>query len=180
MNTTLNYIALPGYLLSPLPQSESKQTIDDNKRNPEASIDLILRQWAHTYATGHKVGPASANFSTLAFLYAAWTLPADSLDLKRCYCFAAVCAFVVVPFTVLCILPTSDELYRRADFVKETDVKASQGTGKGESKSQIQDVDTLTLIRKCHFLSKIRALMPLPAILAGLYTIARTGEILAA
>jgi len=176
MNTTLNYIAIPGYLLSPVPRSKSEQGTDTHRNAPEASTDLILRQWEHTYARGHMVGPVSANLSTLAFLYAAWTLPYDDLDLRRCYYLAAISAIVVVPFTVLFIFPTNEELYRRIDLLRKADAKTGQAEGKGQSKSEIQSMDTLTLIRKWHFLSKVRALMPLPAILVGIYALVRTGE----
>lgn len=179
MNTTLNYIALPCYLLPPQSQSESKQGANDDNTDPEASKDLILRQWETTYAIGHFVGPGSCIFSTLAFLYAAQTLPVDSVDLKSVYYFAAACAAMAVPFTVVYLLPTNDELDRRAGLLrdgpktripgKEEQSTAKTNTvqrkGKGKSEPAIQGVDTLTLIRKCLFLSKIRALMPLPAVM---------------
>jgi len=189
MNTTLNYIALPCYLLPP-PRSKSKRGTDNN--NPEASTDLILRQWEMTYSTGHMIGPGSCIFSTLAYLYAARTSPGENFSLQGWYYFAAACAATAFPFTVLFILPTNDELYRRAASLKQQaqtqnpesqerkkpETEIGQGNGKGKGKSKFEGVDTLTLIRKCHFLSKVRALMPVPAIMVALYAIARTGEIL--
>ena len=190
MNTTLNYITLPSYLLPPLPpRSKSKRgTNDSNKDELEASTDLILRQWEVAYSRGHLIGPGSAIFSTLAYLYAAQTSPGNNFNLKGWYYLAAASAATALPFTVLFILPTNDELYRRAeslrhqvntqnpDSVEQRKAEADIDQGKGKGKSEVDGVDTLTLIRKCHFLSKIRALTPLPAIVVALYAIARTGE----
>jgi hypothetical protein len=175
MNTTLNYIALPSILLPALPQSgRSKQhSTNTGTKDPESSTDLLLRQWELIYATGHLIGPFSAVFSPVAFLTAAATLPTTVGDanLKTCYYFAALCAGMAFPFTVLFVLSTNNELYRRAELVRK-----GQGEGKS-TRSGIQGTDTLTLIRKCHFMSKIRAVMPLPAIIAAVYAISRTGKV---
>ncbi|KAL6249230.1 hypothetical protein RBB50_004293 [Rhinocladiella similis] len=210
MNTTLNYIALPSYLLPSYTihtKVAAKGSKDRSTNDPEASTDLVLRQWEQTYARGHKVGPGSCVLSTASFLYAARMVPASrgveavNPDLKGWYYVAAAFAAVAVPFTVLFILPTNNELYRRAAAARsaQKEVKAAsqrqddsthaQGVSKGRSprttgdagselssQHRVQDLDTLTLIRNCLLLSKFRAFMPLPAILIGVWTIARTTQ----
>ena len=178
MNTTLNYIAMPAYLLPSIPLRSDSQHRDHRGANrPEASTDLILRQWELTYSTGHMIGPASCVLSTLAFLFAAWAVPNNGSQTRSWYYFAAVSAAIAFPFTVIWILPVNNELYRRAERSKhlnETRKPSSDATLGGKATQELEGVDTLTLIARCLYLSKIRALMPLPAILAAAYAMTRT------
>jgi hypothetical protein len=178
MNTTMNFIALPCYMLAPLPKSKADPIALGTY---QSSSDVILRQWETTYARGHTVGPGSAIFSTIAFLYAARTT-ADTLGLRAWFYVAATCAGMAIPFTVLFMFPTNDELLRRTELVRKgsgvgdasrSNETQEKGKGKENADSEVQGDDTLTLIRKWHFLSKIRAVTPLPAIVVAFYAIAR-------
>ena len=189
MNTTLNYIAIPAYLLPSRPlRSETQHQRHRGSNSLEASADLILRQWELTYSTGHMIGPASCILSTLAFLFAAWMLPNNVSQTRSWYYFAAVSAAMAFPFTVIWIFPVNDELYKRAARLNhlnearkpsgqrhiKTGTDVNHGTIEGKTTQNLQGVDTLTLITRCHYLSKIRALMPIPAILAAAYAMTRT------
>lgn len=223
MNTTLNYIALPAYFIPrgrdrARPAAPSaRSNIDPNSTpNPDPDLDQdhILQQWAYTYSSGHLVGPGSSILSTTAFVCAAWTAPSGTVPssgqtgvaVSTMYYAAAVSAFVAVPFTVLFILSTNDELYRRADLLEkkantttdpssgsDSELKRKQkGTGsdnapygaQGKKRQSpdakgVEGVDTLTLIRKCHYLSKIRAVTPVPAIglaVWAIFTISRASS----
>ena len=178
MNTTLNYIAMPAYLLPARPsRSGTRHQSHGRSNSPEASTDLILRQWELTYSTGHMIGPASCVLSTLAFLLAAWMLPNNGPQTRSCYYFAAVSGAMAFPFTVIWILPVNNELYKRAERSKRPNESKKPSSGaklEGKATQDLERVDTLTLIARCLYLSKIRALMPLPAILAAAYALTKT------
>ncbi|KAJ9603161.1 hypothetical protein H2200_012456 [Cladophialophora chaetospira] len=165
MNNTICYIALPSFLLPRLERNV-------NQDKPESSTELILRQWELTYSRGHWIGPASAVINAITFIYAAQTSPPS---VKSLYYIAAACAGGAFPFTVLFILSTNNELYRRADLLR-AQTTGDERTGMLKGKSQFDADGTLTLIRKCHFWSTIRAWMPFPAIVIALYAIARTAN----
>jgi hypothetical protein len=152
MNSTINYIAFPSYYLRKVQASTTSA--------PESSPALLLRQWALTFRNGHAIGPTTTILSTIAFIYAARTAPADLQPLLYVATASAAAGF---PFTVAFILPVYNELYRRVDALEKTREK--------EEQEKIAGGDTLTIIANCLWLSKIRAVLPVPAISIGIYAI---------
>ena len=152
MNSTFVYIAFPAYYLPPL---GTKTT------TPESSAILLLRQWALTYGTGHAVGPYSLIIGTAAFSYALMTTPVHMRALLVC---ATVSTAVGFFFTVAFMLSINNELYRRAHPLEFANK---------EEQLRIATGDTQVLIQKCLWLSGLRAVMPVPAIVLGMYVMFR-------
>jgi hypothetical protein len=160
MNTTLNYIAFPAYYLPDLQTLHRTNKLQATCSTPESSPALLLRQWTLTYRTGHLIGPASVILSTAAFIYASRTCPPE---LKTQLYAAAASAAVAFPFTVVFIVPVNLELFRRVDALEASENLAEQ--------EKMAGGDTQALITKCLWYSKIRALMPVPAVVLAVYTI---------
>ena len=184
MNTTLNYVALTSVFMPRL--SKDNKNLDSYHQHPtitnaESSPDLLLRQWGFIYATGHLVGPFSALFSPAAFLYGAFQLPPQLAQLRTWFFLAALSGGMAFPFTVVFLLGINDELYRRVGLLRAR-VRGESVSGGGEEKVQrrlgVRNAATMTLIRKCLFLSKLRAVMPVPAMGIAVYLILRMGEVM--
>lgn len=160
MNTTINYLVIPVVMLgnSPVtsdsspPKSSSSKSIIPATSTPASAIPHLNRQWQEIYWRGHRVGPASAVFSGLAFSTSAYF----SSGLKQnLFIIAAVSATSVWPYTTVFMVPTNDELHRRGDAV----------TAGGDSKKN--DQDTMALLAKWVGMSKVRAGLSLVAAVCG-------------
>ena len=169
MNTTLNYIAFPAYNLPAVASKQNQKTSNPPTNKPESSSALLLRQWALTYRTGHLVGPASVILSTAAFLYASQVCPAQ---LQNELYLAATSAGIAFPFTVLIILPVNVELFKRADALE------ASRAGSRDQQNRTVGKDASALIEKCLWYSKIRAVMPAPAILLAMHALYQIGNML--
>lgn len=158
MNTTLNYIAVPIMQIGRPRRESSKQGrfIISSDDKPVSSVSHLLRQWQEIYWRGHRVGPVSACFSGATAFYAAYNSPSASMQ-QKLYIAAGCWAMAAWPFTIFVMLPTNDELHRRADLVTEGIQKTSNGV------KAFEDGDTMALLRKWTVLSKIRAALAMVA-----------------
>ena len=158
MNTTLNYITVPIMHIG-RPRSESSKQglfIISSDEKPVSSVSHVLRQWQEIYWRGHRVGPASATFSGATAFYAAYNSRHTSTQ-QKLYIAAGCWALAAWPFTTFAMVPTNDELHRRADLV----TKGMQKTTNVVKVSD--DDDSMALLEKWTHLSKIRAALAMVA-----------------
>lgn len=153
MNTTINYITMPSIFLgAPVQnksQAPSKRFIVPASDNPASAVPQLSRQWQEVYYRGHKVGPAGAlgggfTFGTASYL-------AETIVATRVFAAAAVASFAIVPYTLVFMLSTNDELHRRA-------------TASGKD---VDEEKTLRLLSKWVGMSKTRANIALVAACLG-------------
>ena len=122
MNTTINYIAIPALLLDHPPGATSKAA---PKQSGPATIPHLNRQWQEVYFRGHKVGPALAVGAGFAHGSAAYF--AKETAVKWFFGAAAASSVAIVPYTLLFMLSTNDELHERAASSKEIDGQKTLG-----------------------------------------------------
>jgi hypothetical protein len=122
MNTTINYIAMPALLLGH-PSHASSQTA--SKKPSPSTVSLLNRQWQEIYFRGHRVGPGLAVGAGLAHASAAYL--AEVTNTKWFFGAAAASSIAIVPFTLVFMLATNDELHRRACSSKDADVSKTLG-----------------------------------------------------
>jgi hypothetical protein len=122
MNTTINHITMPALLLGyPAHASISSAS----KQSGPATISHLNRQWQEIYFRGHRVGPGLAVAAGVAHGSAAYF--AEETAVKWLFGAAAASSIAVVPYTLVFMLATNDELHRRA--VSSTDVDESKTLG---------------------------------------------------
>lgn len=153
MNTTINYITMPSLLLGAPPQSRSQPTsksfIVPASDSPVSAVPHLNRQWQEVYYRGHKVGPAGALGG--GFTFGAASYVANTTTATRIFAAAAVASFAIVPYTLVFMLSTNDELHRRA-------------TSAGK---EVDEEKTLRLLSKWVGMSKTRANIALMAACLG-------------
>jgi hypothetical protein len=154
-NLVLIYIGLPALLLC----SSSDPTSKARSATPAA---YLARQWRLLFLRGHLIMPANAILSATAFFYAGRQLHDAETVQKQLYYLAACFDLAVVPFTLIFIGKTNDELLRRAALADmgSNEEKPRSGTG-------IETYETADLIRWWGSLGAIRTVFPLMAILAA-------------
>ena len=111
MNMTFCYITIPCFLLKVTPSFPSK-----GSRTTESTVSSshVVLQWQLLYNTGHLFGIGSAIISCFAYVAAAQFVRSKS----RVFCYAAaICASGVIPFTLHFMVPTNEELHRRANAI---------------------------------------------------------------
>ena len=153
---------------------ENIATASSNNEPPESSSILLLRQWDSTYTTGHLLAPGTTLFSLLAYLVAARLAPSN---VKKCYYLAAASAAAALPFSILFVIPKNSELYRRSAVLRQRNDPQTENTHL-EGKGKFAGADNVTMIREGLVYSKIRALLPVPAILISFYAVMKTGELI--
>lgn len=122
MNTTINYITMPALLLGH-PQHATSKAASKNSGPP--TIPHLNRQWQEVYFRGHKVGPGLALGAGLAHGSAAYF--ARETAVKWFFGAAAATSIAIVPYTLLVMLSTNDELHERAASSKEIDGQKTLG-----------------------------------------------------
>lgn len=148
MNTTINYLTFPAILLGQPPHPGSKASGDffvPAMDVPASSVSHLNRQWQEIYFRGHRVGPALAIMGGTVFSTASYL--ADQGLVKQVFAAATVSSFAIVPYTILFMLSTNDELHRRS-FAIVKDPLASKNMDESE---------TAALLSKWVALNKIRA-----------------------
>ncbi|CEJ62823.1 hypothetical protein PMG11_11309 [Penicillium brasilianum] len=148
MNTTINYLTFPTILLGQPPRPGAKASGDffvPVMNVPASSVSHLNRQWQEIYFRGHRVGPALAIIGGTVFSTAAYL--ADQGFVKQVFAAATVSSFAIVPYTLLFMLSTNDELHRRS-FAIVKDPLASKNMDESE---------TAALLSKWLALNKIRA-----------------------
>lgn len=158
MNTTINYITMPTLLLGHLPQAKSQADSNRSSSNT-GTISHLNRQWQEVYNRGHLVGPALAVLGGISYGSAAYFV--EEAIAKRVFGAAAVSMIAVVPYTLLFMVPTNNELHERAN-----------AAGKGSSTAHSDKQSTLDLVLKWVSMSKTRANIAFVSVclgLAGLY-----------
>ena len=158
MNATLNYISVPIMRLG-RPQSGSSRPgpfLVSSDDKPVSSSSHLVRQWQEIYWRGHRIGPASAACSGATALYAAYTSQYASVQ-QKLYIAAACWVVAVGPFTIFAMVPTNDELHRRADLVAEGIEKTTNGIKTSD------DEETMALLEKWTYLNKIRTALAMVA-----------------
>ncbi|KAI0145561.1 hypothetical protein GGR57DRAFT_479924 [Xylariaceae sp. FL1272] len=212
MNSTINYLTMPTLLLgSPIKPSAktdtptifstvlgepsrsnhpqaSREAILPSTSTPVSSVSHLNRQWKEVYWRGHRYGPASAIFSTVCFLTAAWSsrplasapnpdiilesITGVEISLKMAlYIAAAAGAFFAWPYTQIVMVPgANDELHARGDRIA---VRNGLGDGmdviedwKG-GESEAENKETLQLIKRWTGYSKMRAAAAGVAVVLG-------------
>jgi len=123
MNTTINYITMPALLLEHPQHSTSKAA--GSKQPGPPTIPHLNRQWQEVYFGGHKVGPGLALGAGLAHGCAAYF--AKETAVKWFFGAAAATSIAIVPYTLLVMLSTNDELHERAVSTKEIDGQRTLG-----------------------------------------------------
>jgi hypothetical protein len=122
MNTTINYITMPALLLGHLPHAPSQTA----SRQPGlATISHLNRQWQEIYFRGHRVGPGLAVAAGPAHGCAAYFVKRTFV--KWVFGAAAASSIAVVPYTLVFMLATNDELHRRAVSSKDVDESKTLG-----------------------------------------------------
>ncbi|KAF4551143.1 Hypothetical protein D9617_14g075990 [Elsinoe fawcettii] len=162
MNLTLNHVAFPSYLLPLLPSPSSRSPSSRSFQEYESSPALLLRQWTLTYSRGHFIGPATVLLSTFLFLYFSFLFP----ELAWWYRFAALSAFIPFPYTAVWLLPVNDRLYAIGEELEQR-VRKGEVDGLGETEGE----EVIRLIGRCLRLSRLRAVMSVPALGAGLWCV---------
>jgi hypothetical protein len=154
MNTTINYITMPALLLGHYPHTAMSAA--SNHSGP-ATISHLNRQWQEVYFRGHRVGPGLAVGAGLAHASAAYF--AEKTAVKWLFGAAAASSIAIVPYTLVFMLATNDELHRRASSSKDGD-----------------ETKTLDLLLKWVDMSKMRANIALLSACfgaAGIFTFLR-------
>lgn len=113
------------------------------------------------YWRAHRWGQGSAILSSVAFASASYLQETVSRK-KGLYAAAALAAVSVIPWTLLVIMPTNDELHRRADAqvtaaMEEKESEVPKGDGR----------DILDLIKFWVSCNNTRASLALIATVAG-------------
>lgn len=152
MNTTINYLTFPTILLSQPshPGSEASGGFFVPATDvPASSVSHLNRQWQEIYFRGHRVGPSLAIIGGTVFSTASYLV--DQGFVKQVFAAATVSSFAIVPYTLLFMLSTNDELHRRS-FAIVKDPLASKN---------MDEAETAALLSKWVALNKIRANIPL-------------------
>ena len=119
-NLTISSIVVPSLLLaSPSAksqlESEVKTPTSNQRIQPFTDPSHIVRQWQYIYNIGSTAGPVAAFGGAASFLYAVRKLPASSIVEPRLLLAAAVLCVAVIPFTLISMIRTNNELHRRAN-----------------------------------------------------------------
>jgi hypothetical protein len=122
MNTTINYITMPALLLGHPPHATNQAA---SKQPGQATVSHLNRQWQEVYFRGHRVGPALALGAGLAHASAAYF--AKETAVKRFFGAAAASSIAIVPYTLVFMLATNDELHQRASSSKDGGVSKTLG-----------------------------------------------------
>lgn len=151
-------LSIPAISLSPLP--------------------LRLSQWSLIYTSGAKVSPPLAIFSLFTWGYASYlsyshshspsisssiSLSGDGTSDWVLYVLAGGLSFSILPWTLIMMMPTNNELLRRAKVAKERE-------GKGEVKEE-EDKESGKLIEKWDGLHFVRFWLPTLGAAVGLYAV---------
>ena len=135
-NLTISSILVPSLLLaSPSaksqPESEVKTTTSNQSIQPVTDPSHIARQWQYIYNIGSAAGPVAALGGAASFLYAIRKLPASSIVEPRLLVAAAVLCVAVIPFTLLFMIRTNNELHKRANAATAGEEPKIDGTAAG-------------------------------------------------
>jgi hypothetical protein len=122
MNTTINYITMPALLLGH-PPHPSNQTA--SKQSSPSNVSHLNRQWQEVYSRGHQVGPGLAIGAGLAHASAAYLTEVTAT--RWFFGAAAASSIAIVPYTLVVMLATNDELHQRASSSKDADVLKTLG-----------------------------------------------------
>jgi len=122
MNTTVNYITMPALLLGHLPHAPSQTA---SRQPGPATISHLNRQWQEVFFRGHRVGSGLAVAAGLAHGCAAYFVKRTSA--KWFFGAAAASSVAVVPYTLVFMLATNDELHRHAASSNDVDESKTLG-----------------------------------------------------
>lgn len=122
-NLTISNATMPTLLLA---QPRSSTSLEQ----PASPSSHLARQWQNLYNIGSKAGPVAALGGAASFTYAARsTLSILPLQARLLYIAAGLC-LGILPFTLVFMKRTNDELHRRANIAKkgeEAKIDASGG-----------------------------------------------------
>ncbi|MCJ1401461.1 hypothetical protein MMC11_004674 [Xylographa trunciseda] len=124
----------------------------------QAPTAVMLKQFASLYNIGKATAPVADIVATAAFAYLAYAVPA----LRNSYIGAAAIACMIGPWTLIMMIPTNDELFRRvaaAEKLKDGESVSEAGLPKGQK--------TPELLAKWRRLNYLRALFPLTGAIMG-------------
>lgn len=164
-NTTINYLTMPALLLGAPPKTEiekSSKFLVPATNTPSGPISNMSRQWQEIYFRGHRMGPGLMILSG-ATLGAA-TYWANQRLARQLFGLAAITAVSVIPYTLIFMAPTNNELHRRSYAI----TKGSR---------DMKDLDassTLSLVANWIALNKGRAAISLFATYLGLAGLSMT------
>lgn len=116
MNTTINYITMPALLLGHQPHAISQAA---SKQSDSVTVSHLNRQWQEVYFHGHRVGPGLAVGAGLAHGSAAYY--ANGTAVRWFFVAAAASSIAIVPYTLVFMLATNNELHQRASSSKDVD-----------------------------------------------------------
>lgn len=123
-NLCMSNATLPTLLFPPPRSSTSSE-------QPASSSSHLARQWQNLYNLGSKAGPVIALGGATSFIYAArGSQAAIPLQARLLYAAAGLC-LGILPFTLVFMKRTNDELHRRANIAtkgEEPKIDAAQGT----------------------------------------------------
>lgn len=131
-----------------------------------APVALRLRQWLVIYDLGKLVSPTVAAASSVAWgyityiSYATRELPGTSISGTPrwvLYGVAGLATFGILPWTVAVMMPTNNELIRRAKLEKKEAVEK-------------EDVEMEKLLKTWNQMNYLRAALPMVGVVVGLWT----------
>lgn len=152
-NLALSHIAIPSLLLP----SAVTTSNAPSSRTPSTNSAHLARQWAKVYAIGHRAGPGLALSCSAAYFTAFRYLPQSSTIQGRLYITALIVALLIIPYTLIVMIRTNNELHRRANAA-ETD-RNDSSEEIDPPKSAIQKYGTPDLIRYWGRLNTGRAMI---------------------
>lgn len=130
---------------------------------------MILQVWRRVYETGHSHSPQIAAITSTGFAYLAWYSRGQrsSRPAALLYSIAALSVVGIVPYTLVFMRSTNDQLLTRAsgEHSEATDVLGSEKKRPGAASGQQSTED---LLQNWGILAGIRGLLPLTGGVMGL------------
>jgi Domain of unknown function (DUF1772) len=106
----------------------------------------LLTCWRHTLQNGVKVCPPFAVAATITHVFNTYINRNSAFDRAKYSAAAAVSTIAIVPFTMIFLAPTNEELFKRE--------QAARGTATGV------ELSSLELVKKWGRLNLTRAFLP--------------------
>lgn len=142
-------VAVPAMLLS--------------KSDDGVTSSAILKVWRRIYEYGHAYGPKLAAVTSTAFAYLAWSTSGRSASRTPMLMHSAAASLVlgIVPYTLIFIVPTNDQLSAQA---------AGEDVSTLASKDHSNEKSAEQLLNRWAVLNGVRGLLPFAGGVLGLLT----------
>ncbi|KAJ5960239.1 uncharacterized protein N7479_007389 [Penicillium vulpinum] len=176
---TLSIMSIPNIIIPARRPPGATLPFQDTPETPTAHL---THQWLDLYTRGSKIFPGISAVSSLANLYALWTLqnsPTPGPDIlglgsswSTCYLLAVGVTMSIVPFTLTAMKKTNAKLKAHATRGDAADAEGSESmvvSPQEKAKQAREDSEVLELLQRWSKLNLIRATLPLIGAGIGFY-----------